>query len=127
MTNNAMLRKIILVLPAIIIGFALAGCGSTPQGSNLSFPPEQPDGGNFNRPAEGEILDVSPPGFCWWRAGKNGQVVYTVRIYSEESGEVHRSPLLEDPVYVPDVVLETGKYTWTVDALDTNGKVIDTR
>lgn len=121
------LRKMIPVLPAIIIGFALAGCGSTPQESNLSFPSEQPDGGNFNRPAEGEILDVSPPGFCWWRAGKKGKVAYQVRIYSEEGGMIHRSPRLEDPVYVPDAVLETGKYTWRVDALDTKGNVVDTR
>ena len=127
MIFKTILRELIPVVPALMISLALGSCGSTTKDSNLAFPTEQPDGANFNRPYDGEIFDVSPPGFCWWRAGERGQVSYLVRIHSEDGSEVHHSPPLEDPVYVPPVILKPGKYTWTVDALDVEKKVINSR
>ena len=127
MIKKSLRRKLMPVLPAILMGLALGSCGDTTLKTTLAFPSEQPKGGNFNKPSDGEILDVSPPGFCWWRAGDKTQVSYLVRIHSEDGKEVHHSPRLEDPVYIPSQVLEPGKYTWTVEALDADGKVVDVR
>ncbi len=127
MIKKTFRRKLMPVLPAILMVLALGSCGDTTLKTTLAFPSEQPEGGNFNKPSDGEILDVSPPGFCWWRAGDKTQVFYLVRIHSEDGKEVHHSPRLEDPVYIPSQVLEPGKYTWTVEALDTDGKVVDVR
>lgn len=91
------------------------------------FPTERPAKGSYQRPRSGEVLDISPPGFCWWRAGKIGEVDYRLIIMDGSGKEVYRSSLLADPVHVPDKVLQPGHYTWTVDAYDSNGGVIDRR
>ncbi len=81
------------------------------------FPAERPRDANFNRPADGAALDVSPPGFCWWRAGPRDAVRYQLTI-SESSGRVvYQSPIVADPVHVPTQVLPPGDYTWTVAAI----------
>ena len=91
------------------------------------FPSERPSDGSYQRPREGEILNISPPGFCWWRAGKRDQVYYVLRIYSSGGREVYTSSRLRDPVHVPETVLQPGDYRWTVDACDSDGKVLDRR
>ena len=91
------------------------------------FPSERPSDGSYQRPREGEILNISPPGFCWWRAGKRDQVYYVLRIYSSGGREVYTSSRLRDPVHVPETVLQPGAYRWTVDACDSDGKVLDRR
>jgi hypothetical protein len=115
------------ILAIWLFCMTLANCGNPPEEASIAFPPEQPRGANFNRPSDGEVLEISPPGFCWWRAGDKKEVTYRVYIHSAGGPEVHSSPLLRDPVYVPPVVLEPGKYTWTVNALDAGGNVADTR
>ncbi|MFH0991214.1 MAG: DUF4962 domain-containing protein [bacterium] len=93
----------------------------------VKFPNSRPQNGNFNRPAPGEILDVSPPGFCWWRAADRGKVVYRVRIRDSKGKEIHASGNLEDPVYIPEVTLRAGTYSWTVEALSSDNVVRDVR
>jgi hypothetical protein len=90
------------------------------------FPSKRPENGSFSRPADKETLDISPPGFCWWRLGRRGQVFYRLRIVGESAGEVYASPKLNDPVHVPDRVLQPGEYIWTVEAEDADGDVLDT-
>ena len=95
--------------------------------AQVAFPSEQPENGNFNRPLTDEVLDISPPGFCWWRAAPRGEVNYRLRIESESDEKVYQSGLLSDPVHVPDKVLPEGGYRWFVDALNAQGQVITTR
>ncbi|NND05123.1 MAG: DUF4962 domain-containing protein [Saprospiraceae bacterium] len=91
------------------------------------FPSEQPLNANFNRPLPGEVLDVSPPGFCWWRAAPRNKVSYRLSIESEAGERVYQSGLLRDPVHVPSLVLPEGNYRWFVDALDKQQRVLTTR
>jgi len=94
----------------------------------IKFPLERPENGNFNRPGKDEILEVTPPGFCWWRAGERGKVYYKVHIYDENNNEILASSLLEEPVFIPDKILPAGKYSWIVEATSSDGKIIfDTR
>ena len=95
--------------------------------AQIEFPDQQPDNGNFNRPLTDEVLDVSPPGFCWWRASPKGDVTYRLRVQNLKGDDVYRSGLLMDPVHVPNMVLPKGDYQWSVDAVDHQGKVITTR
>ncbi|MEQ8880187.1 MAG: DUF4962 domain-containing protein [Cyclobacteriaceae bacterium] len=95
--------------------------------AQISFPKVQPENGNFNRPLAGQVLDVSPPGFCWWRAAPRGEVSYRLRIQKASGDLVYQSGLLADPVHVPDQVLPPGSYQWIVDALDQAGKVVTSR
>lgn len=94
--------------------------------AKLAFPDARPKGGSFPRPRKGETLDISPPGFCWWRAAKRG-VRYRLRIMDGAGAVAYESPVLKDPVHVPTEVLPAGRYTWTVQALDGKGKVRDAR
>ncbi len=89
--------------------------------ATVQFPDRRPRDGNFNRPAPDETLDVSPPGFCWWRVGKRGEFAYRLRVRNEEGGEIYASPLVEEPVHVPDKVFPPGRYTWIVEALNVEG------
>ena len=95
--------------------------------SQVSFPQVQPEDGNFNRPLAGQVLDVSPPGFCWWRAAPRGEVSYRIRIENSSKKQVYQSGILSDPVHVPDKVLPAGTYQWVVEALDKKGKVVAQR
>lgn len=90
------------------------------------FPSVRPDRGSFSRPLEGEVVDLSPPGFSWWRAAARGQATYRLKIADERGRVAYESPRLEDPVHVPTQVLPEGRYTWTVDALDARGQKFDT-
>lgn len=91
--------------------------------SEIKFPHERPENGNFNRPSQNEILDVTPPGFCWWRAGERGKVFYKVHIYDKSGNEILTSSLLEEPVFIPDKILPAGKYSWKVEATSSDGSI----
>jgi len=93
--------------------------------SAIKFPRERPADANFNRPRPGETLDISPPGFCWWRAGERGKVLYRLRIKEQNGKVVYASSLLQDPVHVPDRVLPPGTYTWTVSAFADGEQLAD--
>jgi len=95
---------------------ALAVFASDTSSLEVAFPVSRPRDANFNRPADGSALDISPPGFCWWRAGPRGEVHYQLTIYDDAERIVYQSPVLADPVHVPRQVLATGNYTWTVSA-----------
>jgi len=115
------MRNLILIILAVLL---LVGETTLAQ---VVFPAKQPENGNFNRPRPDEVLDISPPGFCWWRAAPHGEVNYRLSIESESGETVYQSGLLGDPVHVPDKVLPAGNYRWFVDALNARGKVITTR
>ncbi|MFC2080932.1 DUF4962 domain-containing protein [Bacteroidota bacterium] len=117
----------VLRITALLISQTILLCSNNAMEEDHQFPAEQPKNGNFNRPAQGEILDVSPPGFCWWRAGDMSEVFYRVHIYSSDHNEIHASSLLDEPAYVPAEVLAPGKYSWSVDAVDSDGKILATR
>jgi len=91
------------------------------------FPKSRPEGGSFSRPTDGEVLDISPPGFSWWRAAPRGKAQYRLKVIDRSGAVVYQSPLVDDPVHVPDRVLPAGRYDWTVEALDAGGKLLDVR
>ncbi len=93
----------------------------------VAFPQERPAGACYSRPLEGEALEISPPGFCWWPAGKRGQVRYQLEIRDATGKMAYQSPVIDDPAHSPPQVLPAGQYTWSVTALDSAGKVLDTR
>ena len=73
------------------------------------------------------MLDVSPPGFSWWRAAPAGRVTYRLKVFSDAGTEAYRSPPLDDPVHIPETALPAGKYSWTVEALGGDGTVLAVR
>ena len=93
----------------------------------MGFPKTRPRRGSFPRPLPGETLDVTPPGFCWWRAGARGKVRYRMKVMGKAGAAVYASKLLDDPVHVPAKALPAGRYTWAVEALDKNGKPLKPR
>lgn len=107
-----------------IVVCLIAGVAAGQEPGTARFPRERPERGNFVRPLEAQALDISPPGFCWWRAAKAGQVEYRLRITAEDGAVAYQSPRIHDNAHVPDVVLPAGKYTWTVDCLAAD-KVVD--
>lgn len=114
-------------LAAVAVVMALAVAPAAEPATRVAFPDTQPKNGNFNRPLPGQALDVSPPGFCWWRAGPRDEVSYRLTIADASGQPVYRSAILRDPVDVPDRVLPAGAYTWTVDAVSKAGAVLATR
>ncbi len=91
----------------------------------VAFPEARPSGGSFSRPEAGEVMDVSPPGFCWWRAAPVGRIRYLLRVTDSAGAEAYSSPPLTDPVHVPAKVLPPGTYSWRVEAIDAKGAVAD--
>ncbi|MHC4995928.1 MAG: DUF4962 domain-containing protein, partial [Planctomycetota bacterium] len=91
----------------------------------VAFPEARPHRGSFSRPIDGEVSGVTPPGFSWWRAAPDGQVKYRLTIKKEGGGIAYASPLIDDPVHVPNRTLDTGSYTWSVEALDSKGEALD--
>jgi len=112
---------------SILIILALVLVSTETTLAQVVFPSEQPENGNFNRPRSDEVLDISPPGFSWWRAAPRGEVNYRLRIESTSGESVYQSGFLSDPVHVPTRVLPAGNYRWFIDALDVRGQVITTR
>jgi len=93
----------------------------------MGFPAVCPDRGSFPRPRQDEVVEVTPPGFSWWRAGERGQARYRLKVMDQSGALAYQSPVIENPAHAPDRVLPPGAYTWTVEALDKDGKLIDTR
>lgn len=91
----------------------------------MKFPTTRPNGASFPRPYENRPTTLTPPGFCWWRAADLGACQYRLRVFRDDQ-EVYVSPLLEDPVHVPDQVLGSGNYTWVAEVVDESGAVRDT-
>lgn len=92
----------------------------------VAFPKSRPPQGSFSRPEQGAVLEVSPPGFSWWRAAPAGKVNYALKVLDDAGKEVYRSPQLADPVHVPEKIFPPGRYSWIVEALDAAGTVLDT-
>ncbi|UCH09450.1 MAG: DUF4962 domain-containing protein, partial [Fidelibacterota bacterium] len=107
----------------IFLALSVRADGAT----RIEFPSSRPENGSFNRPSQGEILDISPPGFCWWRAGEKDKVLYRLSILRPTGEYVYESPLLRDPVHVPPEVLPPGQYTWIVEAIVDGDRVVATR
>ena len=87
----------------------------------MQFPTIRPERANYMRPREGEVLALSPPGFCWWRAGDRGACQYRV-VVEREGRAYYESALLADPIHLPERVFEPGAYDWHVQAV-VNGAV----
>ena len=51
----------------------------------MEFPTIRPDGANYVRPRDGETLDLTPPGFCWWRAAERGACRYRLVVTRDEA------------------------------------------
>lgn len=110
-------------LHATVLLALLCCSGSAASGDRIQFPTQRPEGACYPRPFPSETLDVSPPGFCWWPAGKRGEVRYRLRVSIENGAPAYVSSVIEDPAHVPLQALPAGRYTWTVEALDREGKV----
>lgn len=89
------------------------------------FPTERPARGCYPKPFDGQELDITPPGFCWWRAAKHGEVKYRLRVMGQSGAIAYESPLTEMTAHVPSKALPVGQYTWSVEAMDPSGKVTD--
>ena len=100
----------------VVVGLVVGGAAGQEPGG-VQFPSVRPERGNFVRPLDGQTLDISPPGFCWWRTAKAGQVEYLLRITAQSGAVAYESPRVRDNAHVPDTVLPAGKYSWTVDCL----------
>ena len=74
------LQLIVSWLAGILSGTALLASDTLAQ---VAFPEQRPPNANFNRPTDGAVLDISPPGFCWWRAGLRDRVHYQLTIRTE--------------------------------------------
>lgn len=99
---------------------------STPK--KIEFPKTQPADANVNKPYNGAILNVSPPGFCWWRAADYGKVNYKLFVYDANGKEFYVSEPTPDPVCVPEKIFPAGNYSWVIVAFDAKtGKEVATR
>ena len=92
----------------------------------MTFPTTRPPRACFIRPRENETVGVSPPGFCWWRAAERGACRYRLAIHGQAGDTIYGSGDLLDSAHVPGEVLPPGAYTWTVEAIDASGGVLDT-
>lgn len=115
------------ILPLDAATAPRAGAKAAPAPAAIAFPATQPARAGFIKPMPDERLEVTPPGFAWWRAGESGRVWYRLRIRDAHGTIVHESPQLTDPVYCPDRALAPGAYQFEVDALDDSGAVRATR
>ncbi len=120
MHRKPMMRgTLMMLISSWVVGAALESTlfAAESKLTEIAFPQQRPRDANFNRPVEGSALDISPPGFCWWRAGARDLVSYQLTIRNQADEIVYQSPILGDPVHVPTQVLPAGEYTWTVSAL----------
>jgi hypothetical protein len=82
----------------------------------MKFPTTPPQATNYVRPRNGETLNISPPGFCWWRAADRNACQYRLVVKCQDTLH-YASPPTPDPLHIPDVVFPPGHYTWHVEAL----------
>jgi hypothetical protein len=121
-------RMFCVVSMGLVLALLAAGpTAAADKKQKAAFPTSRPEGGSFSRPIDGEVLDISPPGFSWWRAAPRGKAQYRLNVTDAQGTVVYQSAPIDDPVHVPDRVLPAGRYGWTVDALDAEGNVLDTR
>jgi len=73
----------------------------------------------FARPADGAVVQISPPGLTWLPA--EGASSYRVEIRNSNRAAVYKKNTGSNPVHLPDEVLQPGDYTWDVVALDSQG------
>jgi hypothetical protein len=121
------MRSIVSRLSLVVLLLLTARVVSAAAKPAPRFPAQRPVGACYPRPLDGQTLDVSPPGFCWWPAAKHGDVRYRLTILDAAGRSAYLSPVIDDPAHVPTAVLPAGKYTWTVEALDRAGRPCDTR
>jgi len=114
-----------LLLTIGLISSLLFSSATEAAEQTAAFPRSRPAGGSFSRPENGEVFEVSPPGFSWWRAARAGKVSYRLNVFDDTGAAAYRSPELQDPVCVPVKALPAGKYSWTVEALGADGSVLD--
>ena len=93
----------------------------------MTFPKNRPERACYPRPRQEETVDVTPPGFCWWRVAERDKVRYRLKVMHDCGSIAYESPMLDDPVHVPTQTLAPGRYTWVVEAFDAQGQRIDTR
>ena len=113
-------RILLLLLISSLLTLALGK-------KEINFPDTRPQGGNFVRPEAGQILDVSPPGFSWWRAAPRGEASYRLLVISSDSDTIYARSDLIDNNHVPDSVFPAGDYKWFVEAYDDKGNKKDDR
>ncbi len=94
-------------------------------GSVVEFPADRPEGALFPRPPDGATVGINPPGLAWWRCP--GAATYAVLIRNSSGRTVYRADQLGDPVHLPAVTLDPGRYNWDVEALSREGKAIARR
>jgi hypothetical protein len=88
----------------------------------MQFPTTRPQATNYIHPRNNETLNISPPGFCWWRAAERNACQY--RLIVQQNGSTHYTSLLTpDPLHIPNVVFPEGTYTWHVEAVTDNNTV----
>ncbi|MCL2098025.1 MAG: DUF4962 domain-containing protein [Bacteroidales bacterium] len=120
----------IIILSLAVVGSAFAQTTKrslnrqTDTESKVEFPTIPVEDGNVNKPQNEAMLDVSPPGFAWWRAGDVDRVYYKLFVYDAAEKEFFVSHEIDDPVFVPNVVFPVGKYTWIVRAYDKKTKEV---
>ena len=107
---------------AVSLLFAAASLSQNEGGKPVAFPTERPPGASFSRPEEGQVVEVSPPGFCWWRV--EGAKAYRLKVRDAAPASVYESPPLEDPVHVPTKPFPPGSYTWIAEAIDGGGVIL---
>ena len=70
----------------------------------------------FPRPADGAVVDISPPGLAWLPA--QGAGGYRVEIRDSGGDLVYQKDVGTEPIHLPDRVLDAGAYRWDVVAKD---------
>jgi len=73
----------------------------------------------FPFPAEGESVDVSPPGFSWLPV--IGASNYHLVILTSERKVIYEKDVGADPVHLPDLILPPDDYYWNILAKDSKG------
>ena len=70
----------------------------------------------FPRPADGAVVDISPPGLAWLPA--QGAGGYRVEIWDSSGDLIYQKDIGTEPIHLPDRVLDPGAYRWDVVAKD---------
>ena len=118
-------RLVLLVAVLLTMLWGASPTAADEDAASIRFPERRPPSGSFVRPREEGVIEVTPPGFCWWRAAPRGKIRYRLSIVGVSEKPLYESAPLDDPVCVPERVLPAGKYQWTVEAIDAEGRAAD--